>query len=350
MNEELHPKLTARLIGHEAELADMKQQWESGKLAHGWLITGPRGIGKATMAYHFARLLLAGQEVGEEHPVFRRVAAGSHSDLLVVEPAFDEKKGEYANDINAEQAREISHFLSLTPGEAQWRVVIIDSVDALNTHGANAILKILEEPPHQSVILLISHNPLKLLPTIRSRCRVLRLNPLTSEQYGKVVRQAAPEVDSAKMKALGAMCEFSPGVALSLQETDAISLYEALLHVCGTLPEVDLGAVHRFADEVGTGKVHQQWKMLAQVALCLLSRAAKLAAGQPLEALSDDEGELLPALAGLHSPEVWAQKYAQAQEQFSLAERLHLDYKQVLIVFIHSLASREGLQLGILAA
>ncbi|NBO18875.1 MAG: DNA polymerase III subunit delta', partial [Proteobacteria bacterium] len=157
--EERGPRHSTKLMGHGQALSQLVEQWQGGKLAHGWLITGPKGIGKATLAYHFARALLAGEEpefVGEGHPVFRRVAAGSHTDLLVIEPLFDPKKDEYANDISVDQARGLAQFLSLTAGESQWRVVIVDSVDALNVNGANAILKILEEPPPRSVILLIS--------------------------------------------------------------------------------------------------------------------------------------------------------------------------------------------------
>ena len=345
------PRHSTKLIGHADGLAQLVGQWQGGKLAHGWLINGPKGIGKATMAYHFARGLLAGVEpdqVGEGHPVFRRVAVGSHTDLLVIEPLFDPKKDEYATDINVEQARGLAQFLSLTAGESDWRVVIVDSVDALNVNGANAILKILEEPPPRSIILLISHNPGRLLPTIRSRCRSLRLAPLSKTEFEQVLRHAAPEVDD--VQALGALSGFSPGVAIGLHEAGALELYESLLAITVTLPHVDAGALHRFTESVGSGKMHSQWQTLTHVMLMLLERAARLSAGVAVEAVSEAEAEALNRLAGLHGAEVWAAKHQQAAEQFLLAQRLHLDYKQVLIVFIHSLAAREGLQLGTLAA
>lgn len=345
------PRHSTRLVGHAEAMAQLVGQWQGGKLAHGWLIAGPRGIGKATLAYHFARGLLAGeapQQVGEGHPVFRRVAAGSHTDMLVIEPLYDPKKEEYANDISVEQARGLAQFLSLTAGESDWRVVIVDSVDALNVNGANAILKILEEPPPRSIILLVSHNPGRLLPTIRSRCRTLRLNPLSKAEFGSVMRHAAPEVENAQ--ALGALTGFSPGVAISLHAAGALELYEELLALAATLPQVDTAALHRFAETVGSGRVHSQWNTLAHVMLMLLERTARLSAGVAVEAVNEAEAEALNRLARLHGAEVWAAKHQQAAEQFLLAQRLHLDYKQVLIVFIHSLAAREGLQLGTLAA
>src|SRR5690348_15486648 len=139
---DLTPRTNTELFGHEQAEQLLLRDLAQGKLAHGWIIGGQKGIGKATLAYRFARKLL-----GDDESTMRRIAAGSHADLLVIEPEFDSKKGEYARDITVEQARGIAQFLSLTAGESQWRVVIIDTVDALNVNGANAILKILEEPP-----------------------------------------------------------------------------------------------------------------------------------------------------------------------------------------------------------
>lgn len=192
------PRYQDQLFGHSEAEAQLICEARSGKLAHGWIFSGPRGIGKATLAYRFARMLLSGNtdmNLPADHPVFRRVAMGSHTDLLVVEPVFDAKKGESAREISVSQAREISQFLSLTPGEGQWRVVIIDTADELNASSANAVLKILEEPPPQAILILISHNPGRLLPTIRSRCRLLRLKaPDESSFYETMHRQARTPV------------------------------------------------------------------------------------------------------------------------------------------------------------
>ena len=347
------PRITEKLYGHQEALAQMLADWRAGTLAHGWLISGAKGTGKATLAYHFARAVLAGEApefIDTEHKVFRRVAAGSHADLLVVEPKFDEKKDERAREISVEQAREIAQFLSLTSGESDWRVVIIDAVDELNIAGSNAILKILEEPPPQAVLLLLSHNPGRLLPTIRSRCRSLRLKGLNQKAFNAVLRQALPELDVGQGGALWQLSGGSPGVAVELHEAEAIELYGDMVQLLSAAPVLDATALHRFAEKIGTGKVHNNWKLFTHMMLSLLERITLTACGKPPVALSEEEGMVLAGLSGLHAAHVWAGKWQQVAEQFLLAERLHLDYKQVVLVFIHSLLSTEGFQIGSLAA
>ncbi len=350
---EWEPRFSEKLYGHTEALAAMLSDWREGTLAHGWLISGAKGTGKATLAYHFARAVLSGdapEYITSEHKVFRRVAALSHADLLVVEPKFDEKKDEKAREISVEQAREIAQFLSLTAGESAWRVVIIDAVDELNVAGANAILKILEEPPSQSVILLVSHNPGRLLPTIRSRCRSLRLKTLDHKEFNAVMRHAAPALDDEKTLALWQLSAGSPGVAVELHEAEALEIYGQLVELLGGLPALDSGAAHRFAEQIGTGKVHGNWKLFTHMTLALLERITLTASGKPPIPISEEESMSLRGLSMLHPAHVWAGKWQQVSEQFLLAERLHLDYKQVIIIFIHSLLSVEGFQIGSAAA
>ena len=343
------PRTNTRLIGHEAAEATLMHDFESGKLAHGWLISGPRGIGKATLAYRFARTLLAGEhaaDMHDEHPIFKRIVAGSHTDLLVVEQIYDEKKEEKAREISVDQAREIAQFLSLTPGESQWRVVIIDSVDALGTSGANAILKILEEPPPQTVLLLISHNPSRLLPTIRSRCRSLKLKSLEKSQFTSVMRHISPSLDSTEIRALAQLSAMSPGVALELHAQAALEIYEKILDIMSAMPTPDATSIHAFAEAMGTGKMHTNWHVFTQLVLCLLARITIHAEGIEMESISDTEYSVLHKLSKLHSPALWAAKWQQVAEQFLLIELLHLDYKQAIITFFHSIPTREGLQIG----
>lgn len=345
--DELTPRTNSVLFGHDAAETSLFTDYESGKLAHGWLITGPQGIGKATLAYRFARTLLSGEKnIGAEHPVFRRIAAESHMDLLVVEPAFDAKKDEFAREISVEQAREVAQFLAMTPGEGAWRVVIIDSIDALNTNAANAILKILEEPPPQSVILLICHNPAKILPTIRSRCQVMRLKPLIKDHFYRIMEHILPDIDNRELAALAEFSNHAPGVAVALKEQGAISLYEQLLALLVPLPELEMTKLHGFAEQIGGSKVHGNWQLLTRLMLHLLAQTTRQASGDTIEAISMEEQRIVNKLAAMHSARGWAEKWQQASEQFSLAETRHLDYKQVVIAFIHSLASKEGFQLA----
>ena len=332
------PKSNPTLLGHETQLSSLWADYESGKLAHGWLISGPRGIGKATLAYHFARGLLSGElEMDDSNPIFQRILADSHTDFRVIEPEYDPKKEEFAREISVEQAREIAQFMRLTPGESNWRVVIVDSIDQLNVNAANAILKILEEPPAQAILMLISHNPGKLLPTIRSRCRSLRLHPLEEKTFARVLRANAPDIDSSKFAALAELSDFSPGVAMELARQGALDMYAEILEIMAALPALPHKKLHDLANTIGTGSVHTQWALFSHLMLALIARITKQASGAPLSPLMAGEGAALARLATLHSPAQWAARWQNTQEQLLLASARHLDYKQVIIAFFHSL-------------
>jgi DNA polymerase-3 subunit delta' len=181
-----HPRETFSFVGHEAEeqaLADAL----GGRMHHAWLIAGAKGLGKATLAYRFARAALGAKRVGPrpldafpDDVVARRIAALSHPDLFVLRRGLNDR-GKPRREISVDDARELGRFFSLAPSEGGMRVAVIDAVDDLNNNYANAILKTLEEPPARSVLLLVCHAPGAILPTIRSRCRRLALRPLSDE-------------------------------------------------------------------------------------------------------------------------------------------------------------------------
>src|SRR3954454_24536493 len=188
-----HPRETTSFYGHaEAEQA-LLEAYRAGRMPHAWLIGGPRGIGKATLAYRMARFVFAHPEataqsvqnaaqlaLPPDHPVARRIAAQGHPDLLALERVADEK-GKVPMFIPVDMVRKTIRFFGSTPGGGGWRVCIVDSADEMNAAGANALLKILEEPPAKSLLLVVSHAPGRLLPTIRSRCRRLVLRALRPE-------------------------------------------------------------------------------------------------------------------------------------------------------------------------
>jgi DNA polymerase-3 subunit delta' len=342
------PKTNDKLFGHDEAEDGLLRAFESNTLPHGLLICGPRGIGKATLAHRFARFLLSVSQDSEDakDAARNRIANGSHTDFLVIEPLFDEKKEEFARDITVDQAREIAQFLSLTPAEGDWRVVIVDSIDALGANAANAILKILEEPPPQALLMLVSHNPGKLLPTIRSRCRMLKLAPLPEKAFARAMMHVLPHVPQERLTALAQLSGFSPGIAAQCEGQGALLLYGQILELLATLPHLDSRKLHGFADAVATGQVHANWQLFSLLMQAALERASKRAAGMVLVPISEEEGEVLAMLASLHNAGIWAQKWQQASDQFSLAQRLHLDYKQLVIAFFHSLAGTESFEIG----
>lgn len=183
-----HPRETYSYVGHDAQEQALADGLQSGRMHHAWLIAGAKGLGKATLAYRFARAALGATRIGprpldvdSEDRVARRVAALSHPDLFVLRRGLNER-GRPRREITVDDARELGRFFSLAPSEGGMRVAIIDAVDDLNTNSANAILKTLEEPPARSVLLLVCHAPGAILPTIRSRCRRLALRPLSDDQ------------------------------------------------------------------------------------------------------------------------------------------------------------------------
>ena len=217
--------------GHEAAEATLVAEAAAGRLHHAWLIAGPKGIGKATLAFRFARWLLAGcpgtrLEVADTDPVFRRVAAGTHADLLAIGRSFDEKRQRHRTEIVADDVRPIGDFLRRTAAEGGWRVVILDDADLLNRHAANALLKILEEPPPRAVLVLVSSSPGRLLPTIRSRCRLLRLAPLDPPQMMLALERLLPDEEEASRSLLVELAHGAPGRAVELACEDGIAMAE----------------------------------------------------------------------------------------------------------------------------
>lgn len=224
-----HPRRRFALHGHDAAEQRLLHGHQSGKLHHAWLLSGLQGIGKATLAYRFARFLLAVPDPAEagkraslavdpESGTARRIAAGAHPDLLVVERAFDQKNKRLKREIAVDDARAASHFFAHTAATGGWRVAVVDSADDLNAESANALLKIIEEPPPRSVFLLVSHRPGTLLRTIRSRCVDLNLQPLSLDNTVRVLREL-PVTEKTGDEALHQAAELShgsPGRALDL--------------------------------------------------------------------------------------------------------------------------------------
>jgi DNA polymerase III subunit delta' len=259
-----HPRETTDLFGHrEAEMA-LLNAYRSGRIPHAWLIGGAQGIGKATLAYRMARFVLAHRDplaadvqradslnVEAEDPVARRIAAEAHGGLLVLQRTANDK-GVMRTVITVDETRETISFFGSTAAEEGWRVCIVDTVDELNPNAANALLKVLEEPPRQSLFLLVSHAPGRILPTILSRCRRLPLRPLANADVLAAVSRAtglASDEPSAREAAEAA--EGSVARALTLLGGDAAKLHRKTAALLATLPQVDPRELHALGDALG---------------------------------------------------------------------------------------------------
>ena len=226
------------IVGQDRAVDQFAGAWKSRKLHHAWLLSGPKGVGKATFAHVAARRILAdaagppselpGLETDDQHLIVKLVEAGSHPDMRHLERLVNEKTGTLARNISVDQIREIGEFLSLTPALSSWRVVIIDSADELETSGANALLKILEEPPANCVFFLVSHAPGRLLATIRSRCRRLDFGAVDDEAMTSILSSRAPDLSAAERQKLIAMSFGSVGRALAFAELGLAKIEEAV--------------------------------------------------------------------------------------------------------------------------
>ncbi|MCR8547618.1 DNA polymerase III subunit delta' [Salipiger sp. P9] len=252
-----HPRETPRLFGQDKAERDFLSAYSSGRLHHGWLLTGPKGLGKATLAWRIARFLLATPDpdagdglfgappppetldIAPDHPVARRMLALSEPGLFLLRRAWDDKAKRLKTQLTVDEVRKLKGFFTLSAAEGGRRVVIVDSMDELNTNAANAILKLLEEPPARTTLLMVAHQPSRLLPTIRSRCRELRLAPLGPEDMARALAQAGAEVAPQEAQALAALSVGSVGAAIRLLNHDGLRLYGDLVQILDTLPRLD---------------------------------------------------------------------------------------------------------------
>jgi len=222
------------LHGHDAAIAAFRAALDGGRTHHAWLLAGPEGVGKALFADKAALRVLAegagppvampGLDVPDEHPVARLVAAGSHPDLMRLERLTKEGGTELARSINVDQVRGLQRLFATTTSLSPRRAVVIDAIDDLERNAANALLKNLEEPPPDTIFLLVSHSPERLLPTIRSRCRVLRLAPLADDAMASALRAALPDAAAAEIETLVAVGEGAPGRAIAWRGLDIAAL------------------------------------------------------------------------------------------------------------------------------
>lgn len=255
MNAPLSPHISHDLIGHEDAVRQVGEAFASGRMHHAWLLAGIEGIGKTSFAWHIANHVLSNgaNPIGKYNlhdRVTKLIQAEAHPDMLVVRRAVDEKTGELRNVIVVEDALKVASFLRKTSTHGGWRVVIIDEAHMMNRHGENAILKILEEPPAHALIIITATTPGALLPTIRSRCRVLQLAPLDRAHMKIILARSAPDLSDEDAERLISLSGGSAGFALKIARTEALPLYEELQALLNVLPALDMPRLHKLADQI----------------------------------------------------------------------------------------------------
>lgn len=297
-----HPRETHGFFGHAAAERELLEAFRQNKMAQAWIVSGPEGIGKATLAWRLARFLLAHPDraalevvnarslaVPEDSPVSRRIAALALADVFLLRREWNEKTKKHYTEIRIEDVRKLIHLFHHGSGAGGWRIAIVDSVDDLNRSSANALLKLIEEPPERSLFLLVAHQPGRILPTIRSRCRKLALGALSERDIVDAIRALGPDwrylpADSIAAAAAGA--EGSVREALRLLDGDGVAFDAALRTMFARLPQVDWLAVHALADRL-TGRDNEHAYETFMTALYrFLDRTVRSRAGQGASAAS----------------------------------------------------------------
>lgn len=349
MAEDVTPRTNPDCLGHEDIEKMILADFTAGRMPHAIVLSGAPGIGKATLAYRLARFLLSQSEAGgaslfgdaappenlyiaADQPVFRRVASGGHADLMTVEREFDEKRGRLKNDISVESVRRIHPFLRKTAAEGGWRVVIVDSAEHLNQSSQNALLKILEEPPKKTVLILTTAQPGGFLPTIRSRCRMIPMAGLSDDVMQTLLDKFAPGLPPSQKSMLVTLAEGSIGRALQFHEDGGIALYQDLLQAAATLPELDLVLVHELAEKFGKFGAERSFETACDILTGWCERVTRLQArGQPMADVLPGDGAVFQRLTDLYPPQHFLQTWEKLTKLFYQTDAYNLDKRQALI-------------------
>jgi DNA polymerase-3 subunit delta' len=330
----IEPRANPDLVGHRAAAAALEAAARSGRLHHAWLITGPPGIGKATLAWRFARWLLAGMPRSVEplhldpaHPVFRRVAAGTHADCFTLEPGLGERGSKRV--LRVEDAREAVRFLTQTPAEGGWRVVMLDEAERADQAAVqNTLLKTLEEPPPRTVLLLVCAAPQRLLATIRSRCRRLALAPLPPAEMRSVLARLLPDMAEAERARLAALAGGSPGRAVALHEVGGLELQALIEKSLAALGDGMPPRDHALADRLAMDRSGRAFGVFMGLLRGSIAAALREAA----------RGGQAPAWIGRRPLAEWAALWDRLGTLANETERLNLDRKQAVLTGLSWLA------------
>jgi DNA polymerase-3 subunit delta' len=340
-----HPRRTRVLFGQDAAEREFLDSWRGGRLHHGWLLAGPRGVGKATLAWRMARALIAQEpnaklapqipetlQMDPDAPAFRRCASLGEARLKLIRRGWDDKLKRLRTRIVVDDTRTLHGFMGLSAADGGWRVVIVDPVDEMNPSAANAILKMLEEPPAKCVLILISHAPARLLPTIRSRCRRLDLRPLGADALIKAVATAAPDLPPPS-PALAELSGGSAGDALRLSAAEGPEIYAALIALFAQAPGIDRAALHKLADSAAGPGSEARRDALARLGALLPQRLARAAAiGPPGAEAGPGERRLMARLAERPAQaRIWAEAAQLFQARLDHALGVNLDPAQAFL-------------------
>lgn len=330
------PRERGLLVGHQETERQLLDAYRSERLHHAWILGGPKGIGKATLAFRFARFAIANPDrfgtavaaaqdlsLPEEHPVFRQVASGANPNILHLRRPWDEKSKRFKTELPVDEIRKTVSFFGTTASSSAWRVCIVDAADDMNISSANALLKILEEPPAQCLFLVLSHAPGRLLPTIRSRCRRIDMQPLGNDEIVDGLRDLSPD-DLPDANGLSDLVGFADGSlrsALTLLSGDGLAINKGFISLAEKAPEVDVIALHGLGDLVAARGQSDNWESFLHIARQWLHRRMRADA-------TSAPGRLVS----------WADLWEKMNRAAADTDALNLDRKQVVLDVLRNLS------------
>jgi DNA polymerase III subunit delta' len=326
-----HPRETQALFGLEEAERSFLDAWNSGRLPHAWILGGEEGIGKASLAYRIARFMLAqgrGHAPAEtldlpaSHPVARKVAAGSHADLMLLSRIEKEKGDGFTSNIPVSVVRRTLDILGATAAEGGWRVCIVDSAEDLDPPSANALLKSIEEPPALCLFLIIAHQPGRMLPTIRSRCRRLLMPPLQPEALRQsVTALAADKASPASIEQAIRLSKGSVRRALERLDPEILALISGLRDRLDRLPRIETDEILGLASQMAGRKGDDVFPLALEIIGEWLGDTIRRRA-------PDGAAALAPLI------EVWEKATRAARE----AEAFNLDRRPLVMALFQDLA------------
>ena len=345
----LPPRKTTLCLGHTGIEKTLLNLINSGAMPHALIFSGQQGIGKATMAFRLARYLLkngvpddaqdslfgdapveaTSLDVPHDDPIFSRVVSGGHPDLLTIERAIDSKKGTQKNTLDVETARKVAPFLRMTSSDGGWRVVIIDDADTMNRNAQNAMLKILEEPPKNTLLILLCHRLGAMIPTIRSRCRVLHFDPLNHEDFSALLQKEIGNMLSTEdQNLLKILSQGSMGQAQEIINSNGLETAHQVLEIVKNWQNFNGVDIHHLADQAGRAGQNNSFIMIEKTFLSFVEQIVFGLAGQGFSQKMLDNQSIIQSQKTLHD---WLQTFDNLKAHFIQVSQVNLDKRQGVI-------------------
>ena len=330
------PSDCTQLIGHDESINKLTQAYKSERMHHAWLLSGPRGIGKASLAFCFAKHILSHPDQASAPETYsanditekvdRQIAQGGHPELLHLTRPWDAKTKKFKTQLSVEEVRRTQSFYGMTAGAGGWRITIVDSADDMNANAANALLKILEEPPKRSVFFVLTHAAGGLLPTIRSRCQLLPMKPLSDESVIGVMNQLKIQVSDADKQSACRLSDGSVRRAILLIQSDVMKDYasfEKLMNTQSLGTGAEWSVVHKIADSISRKGREQEYELFLDLLMGWVGQQARTNPKATLTQLSR-----------------WAEVWEKTSQSVSLAQEFNLDKKQLILSLFENLFER----------